>query len=224
LQIVGPSKWICNQSKNSEVFGNFRTHHIPNSINTKIFKFFNKDYSKDLFNLPKDVPTVLFVADTFDNNRKGFRFLYQALELLSDQKLNLLVIGSGNITKYSFGINHKMFFLGSVKEELIMSIAYNAADLFIIPSIMDNLPNTAIESICCGTPVIGFEIGGIPDIIQDGLNGYLAKNLSTESLALSIKKGLVNLSLFDNVNISELARTKYRLEIQAQKYVDLFES
>jgi glycosyltransferase involved in cell wall biosynthesis len=224
LQIVGPSKWICDQSKKSELFSNFPIHNIPYGINTDIFKFHNKEFSKGIFDLKMDCPTILFVADTFDNNRKGFRFLYQALELLCEHKLNLLVLGSGKLDNYKFGKNHNIYYLGTIIEEILMSIAYNAADLFIIPSLMDNLPNTAIESICCGTPVIGFEVGGIPDIVKDGENGYLSKTMSAESLAENILKGLNNLTGFNNLEISTKAREKYHLRIQAIKYLELFDS
>jgi glycosyltransferase involved in cell wall biosynthesis len=89
---------------------------------------------------------------------------------------------------------------------------------------MDNLPNTAIESICCGTPVIGFRIGGIPDIVSHGENGYLADNLDSERLAENILKGIRNIDSFDNEYISSEAIKKYPLELQASRYIELFKN
>jgi glycosyltransferase involved in cell wall biosynthesis len=104
-----------------------------------------------------------------------------------------------------------------------MAIVYSAADLFVIPSLIDNLPNTAIEAICCGTPVVGFNTGGIPDIIEHGVNGLLANEFNAESLAIQIGAALKDLHSFDSDKVSARAREKYELKRQAQAYLELFE-
>jgi glycosyltransferase involved in cell wall biosynthesis len=223
LEIIGPSKWICEQSKNSEVFGKYRTYNIPYGLNTNVFRLWDKEFCKTFLEIPSDKPTLLFVADSLENHRKGFRILLKSLEMLGNLKLNIILIGSDRPKGLKFSDNHKVYSLGTVIDERVMSIVYNAADLFVIPSLMDNLPNTALESVCCGTPVIGFDIGGIPDIIEDRVNGLLVKKLCHEHLAKALHDGINNIEKFNNKNISKSAVDKYQLQIQAYRYMELFE-
>lgn len=87
---------------------------------------------------------------------------------------------------------------------------------------MDNLPNTVLESIMCGTPVVGFEVGGIPDMIENGVNGYLADEISTDSLYAAIMKFLEFPDRFEREKIRDKAKEKYDLYIQAKRYIELF--
>ena len=112
--------------------------------------------------------------------------------------------------------------LGSIYDEKLMSVAYSAADVFVIPSLMDNLPNTVLESLMCGTPVIGFPVGGIPDMIQDGVNGFITKEISVDSLVETINKFLNNPSCFNKTEIRENAIKKYDQKVQSEKYIDLY--
>jgi glycosyltransferase involved in cell wall biosynthesis len=224
LTIIGPSKWICEQSQDSEVFGKYKTFNIPYGLNTNVFSLWDKNFCKTFLDIPIYYPTLLFVADSLENHRKGFRILLKSLELLGNLELNIMLIGSDRPKDLKLSDNHKVYTLGTVIDERVMSIVYNAADLFIIPSLMDNLPNTALESVCCGTPVIGFDIGGIPDIIEDGVNGLLVKKLCPEHLAKSLQDGINNLEKFNNANISKNAVEKYQIGRQASRYLELFES
>ena len=224
LTIVGPSKWISQQSQNSELFSKYKTHVIPYGLDTNVFSIFDKLFAKRFFNVPDDRISILFVADNINENRKGFRILLKALEYLKVEKLNLLIVGSGYFEVKEFLGVHNVINFGRVNDERIMALIYNAADLFVIPSIMDNLPNTALESVCCGTPIIGFHVGGIPDIVINGENGYLCDELDSERLAEQILKGIRNINSFDNKKISEVARIKYSLKAQAKSYTELFQT
>jgi glycosyltransferase involved in cell wall biosynthesis len=223
LTIIGPSRWICEQSKNSEIFEKYKTYNIPNGLNTDVFRLWDKELCKSFLNILKENVTLLFVADSLENHRKGFRILLRSLEMLGNVKLNIMLIGTDKPKDLKFSDNHKVYSLGTVIDERVMSMVYNAADLFIIPSLMDNLPNTAIESICCGTPIIGFDIGGIPDIVEDGVNGTLVQKICPEQLAVAILNGITNLEIFNNIDISLNATEKYKLERQALRYIELFE-
>jgi glycosyltransferase involved in cell wall biosynthesis len=224
LEIIGPSKWICDESKKSELFSKYKTNYIPNGINTGIYRLWDKSFAKKFFNINEEYPSLLFVADNVNDNRKGLRLLLSALEFLKEENLNLLIVGSGEININTKNTKHTVYRFGRINDERVISLVYNAADYFLIPSIMDNLPNTAIESICCGTPVIGFRIGGIPDIVSHGENGYLADNLDSERLAENILKGIRNIDSFDNEYISSEAIKKYPLELQASRYIELFKN
>lgn len=219
LTIIAPSEWLASKARESEVFKNVKVHCIPNGLDSRIFSPREKNYSRNLLNIPLDKKVILFVADSIDNNRKGFIFLKQAFEQLDDTNLVLCAIGNKNSELESLD---NIVELGPIDDERLMSVAYSAADVFVIPSLMDNLPNTVLESLMCGTPVIGFPIGGIPDMIQDGVNGFLTQDISVNSLVIALKKYLNNISGFNRIQIREDAVQKYDQKVQSKKYIDLF--
>lgn len=223
LQIVAPSKWMANSASNSDLFKDFKIHDVPYGLDTSVFKKVSKTFSKEILGLPTDKKLILFVAESVEVNRKGLKVLLRSLALLDDKKLAIAVVGQGNFSIPKELKNTPVFYLGTIIEERLMAIVYNAADLFVLPSLIDNLPNTAIEAICCGTPVVGFNTGGIPDIIDHSVNGLLANEISSESLAIQIDAALKDLNSFDSEKISASAREKYKLEKQAQAYLELFE-
>lgn len=219
LTVVAPSKWLAEEASKSEVFQNVKIHHIPYGLNTCIFSPRDKNYSRELLNLPKDKKVILFVAESISSNRKGFVFLKRAFERLQNSNLILCAIGSKTTGLVSI---QNVLELGPINDERLMSAAYSAADVFVIPSLMDNLPNTVLESLLCGTPVIGFPVGGIIDMIQDGKNGFLAEDISVNSLVIALKKFLSNTNCFDSNKIRQNAVEKYDESVQSQKYIDLF--
>ncbi len=220
LHIVALCNWMSEEVKQSDVFGKFPVSIIPNGINSSIFKPRNKVYSRELLNIPQDKKVLLFVADSISNSRKGYIYLERAFEQIKNKDIILCSIGA----KSSFlKTNNNIIELGHIQDELLMSIIYSAADVFVIPSLMDNLPNTVLESIMCGTPVIGFPIGGIPDMVQDGENGYLTSEISVPSLIETITKFLETPNIFDSKKIRENAVEKYDLKVQANNYIKLYE-
>ena len=183
------------------------------------FDLKDKVYSREVFNIPKNKKVILFVSESINNSRKGFVLLEKAFEKLSSDKILLCAIGNSNNNSNN---SENVVKLGPIYDERLMALAYSAADLFVIPSLMDNLPNTVLESIMCGTPVVGFEVGGIPDMIENGVNGYLADEISSDSLYTAIMKFFEFPDLFDREKIRDKAREKYDLNIQAKSYNELF--
>jgi glycosyltransferase involved in cell wall biosynthesis len=221
LIVVAPSEWLAEEARKSEVFKDRQVICIPYGINSEIFAPRDKTYSRELLNIPKNKTAILFVAENINNNRKGFIFLKRAFEQLEDPNLVLCAIGEKNKELDSM---ENVLELGPIYDEKMMSIAYSAADVFVIPSLMDNLPNTVLESLMCGTPVIGFPVGGIPEMIQDGINGFLTDEISVKSLVNTINKFL-NISVrFKQADIRENALNKYSQKLQAVRYISLFES
>ncbi len=219
LTIVTPSEWLAEEARKSEVFKNRLVFCIPYGLDSNVFSPRGKNYSRDLLNIQKDKQVILFVADSIDKNRKGFIFLKKAFEQLANPNLVLCAIGEKNNNLEVIG---NVLELGSIYDEKLMSVAYSAADVFVIPSLMDNLPNTVLESLMCGTPVIGFPVGGIPDMIQDGVNGFITKDISVDSLVETINKFLNNPSCFNKNEIRGNAIKKYDQKVQSEKYIDLY--
>lgn len=126
--------------------------------------------------------------------------------------------------KVKLNFTNNVIELGAINDELLMSVAYSAADVFVIPSLMDNLPNTVLESLMCGTPVIGFPVGGILDMVKHEENGYLANEISADALKHEIEKFLNNSNQLKANEIRKNAINKYDLNIQAQNYINLYRS
>ncbi|MBU2952158.1 glycosyltransferase [Tamlana agarivorans] len=221
LTIVTPSNWLSLEVKKSTAFKNKKVLTIPYGLNMELFKSIDVTYSRAVFNMPYNKTIVLFVADSINNNRKGFRLLKAAIQELNSKDVLLCAIGKKQGELSTFG---NVLELGEIKDERLMAVAYSAADVFVIPSLMDNLPNTVLESLACGTPVIGFNIGGIPDMIEEGENGILCDEISSFGLKKAIEKFLNIKDRFDKKRIRENAAKKYDLSVQAQAYSKLFKS
>ncbi|MGM1056426.1 MAG: glycosyltransferase [Bacteroidota bacterium] len=219
LTIVAPSEWLAEEARKSEVFKGFPVLCIPNGLNAEIYAPRDKNYSRDLLGIPKDKKVILFVADSISNNRKGFVYLKRAHEQLKNDSVVLCSIGQKNS---EFESIDNILELGPIYDEKLMSFAYSAADVFVIPSIMDNLPNTVLESIMCGTPVIGFPVGGIPEMIIDGKNGIITREISVNSLVETLTDFLDKPERFDRDEIRINALKKYDHKIQAEKYMEIF--
>ncbi|MBF4465657.1 glycosyltransferase [Flavobacterium sp. LC2016-12] len=221
LTIVAPCQWLAEEARKSEVFINNKVICIPYGLDSEVFSPRDKKFSRELLNIPKDKRVILFVADSINNNRKGFVFLKKAFEKLANPDLVLCAIGNKNSALASID---NIYELGPIYDERLMSIAYSAADVFVIPSLMDNLPNTVLESLMCGTPVIGFSVGGIVDMIQHKKNGLLVKEISVQSLLETLQEFLEFENVFDSSEIRKNAVEKYDLKVQAYEYEKLFNS
>lgn len=219
MTIVAPSKWMTDLSRKSNILGRFTHHHIPYSLDSSIFKVLDKQQCKDWLGLPKDKTAVLFVSELLNNCRKGFDLV---LELVKDKvvQAKCVFIAVGEVKQADQIPEIK--YIGSVSSEAEMSRIYNAADLFIIPSREDNLPNTIIESLCCGTPVVGFSIGGLKESIINYENGMLADTISVPSLKNALTNAIDYLSGYDNAAISADAHNNYSRKKQVAAYLDIY--
>lgn len=219
LHIVVLSNWMHREVLKSKLFKDYPIYLIPNGIDATIFKAMERNYSRELLNIPLNKKVLLFVADNINNNRKGFIFLKKMFEQLICENILLCCVGKVN---KDFIAGNSILELGPIYDERLMSIAYSAADVFVIPSLMDNLPNTVLESLMCGTPVIGFPVGGIKDMIIHGENGLLTKEVNVASLLATVNLFLETSTNFNRFKIRENALKKYELSIQAKEYINLY--
>ena len=222
LTIITPSKWLANEAKNSTLFGSRRIEVIPNGVDTKIFKPING--AKEKLNIPKDTIVLSFGVQNFNERRKGFFELQKALKIVSKQLKNKQVTGllfGKNTSKLPIPTKE----LGYINNEAQLALVYSASDMFILPTLEDNLPNIILEAMSCATPVISFDTGGAKDII-DTSNGDIIPKGDIQALAYKILEYIHN----DNIreNKSKNARKKiienFTLTHQAKRYKDLFYS
>lgn len=192
ITIVCPSNWIAKCARRSSLFRNARIEIIPTGIDVNIFKPIEKELARSILNLPGDVPLILFGAiDGLRNPRKGGHYLTSALEILSQNlKLNiiphLVVFGTWRKPEIS-NWNSQIHVIGNIHGDNLLALLYSASDVFVVPSVEDNLPKTALESISCGTPSVAFNVGGMADIIEHKKNGYLAEPFDISDLAAGIE-------------------------------------
>lgn len=221
ITVVAPSSWLATAARVSEIFRKFDTAHIPYGLDAMQFTTYDKTHARTVFNLPLNKKIVLFVADSVTNERKGFRFLLHALQMLQD--LDILLCAVGRNSKELEQLENVVQ-LGYIEDERSLSMCYSAADVFVIPSIMDNLPNTVLESLYCGTPVIGFPVGGLVDMVQSGVNGILAQEISSRALANSIITFFKKANNYNTRQIRNDAIAMYSLEKQALAYNQIYKS
>jgi len=214
LTVITPSDWLRNIVKKSEVFRSNLIKTIRNPVNADIFHIKPSDSIKEKYNIPSDKRIILFVAENPDDKRKGFDFLLKSIDKLQDKdQYHLVIIGNTNSFP-CIGISCTL--LGAIHDENTMSDVYNSANIFIIPSIEDNLPNTVSESLLCGTPVVGYKIGGIAEMVKNNINGYLSAKRGT--LENEIETALKQ--TFDKNNI----RTEVLKELNPDQLVLQFEN
>ena len=196
LYFVSPSKWLYNCAKKSILTKSKPIFHIPNIIENKIFKPFNTAIAKQILNIDPTETVLAFGATSINSPYKGWSYLQNALNKLDSyfslKNITVVIFGNGYDKRIADAIPFKTKFMGYLKDNLSINIVYNAADIFIAPSLADNLPTTILESLSSGTAVVAFDTGGIADMISHKENGYLAKYKDSEDIANGIKYCLEN--------------------------------
>jgi glycosyltransferase involved in cell wall biosynthesis len=189
LTIVAPSRWIADQARRSSLFGHRPIIHIPTGVDLATYERHDRTKARTILGLPPDRPILLFGAlAATDDPRKGYHHLKGALQHLvsshkADNALSVIFGGSqDSLAELPLETKH----LGPVADETRLAMLYAAADVFVAPFVEDNLPNVILEALACGTPVVAFRVGGIPDAIVHCENGYLAPLGAVEELARGI--------------------------------------
>jgi glycosyltransferase involved in cell wall biosynthesis len=223
LTIVGLSRWMTQAARQSSLFKNIPIVNLPNPIDTEKFSPLNKSVARNLFNLPHDKKLVLFGAmGATSDPRKGFIKLSSALQNMDSKNTELVVFGSSK-PQMAQGFKQKAHYLGQLHDDVSLRVLYSAADVMVVPSLQENLSNAIMESMACGTPVVGFDIGGNGDLIDHQQNGYLAKPFDIDDLAKGIE---VILNSKNYTECCQSARNKVLREfdshIVADKYIGLY--
>lgn len=185
MHIVAPSQWLAAQARKSSLFSRFPIHVIPNGHPLDIYKPLNRADIRTALGFAPETLVLLFASQDLTNRRKGGIYLLQLLHWLAKTPLKdkISVLLLGNNPDHAFletGIRTKL--TGHVDSEHSMAALYNAADTVLVPSLEDNQPNVICESMACGTPVVAFSTGGIPEMIQHRRTGFLASISNTNEL------------------------------------------
>ena len=191
IHFVGSSQWLVSELERSSFFkglSNAQASHIMTPIDMQVYQPAQRDKLIQQLALNQDKFKILFGAMKLSDERKGFKYLKEALQIIEEKypmmakSCELVLFGKASEgIEDMFGI--AMRYLGILKGDQALVDVYNAVEVFVIPSLDDNLPNTIIESMACGTPVVAFKSGGIPEMIDQMKNGYLADFKSSTDLA-----------------------------------------
>ena len=191
IRFVGCSQWITNLAQ--EAMPNANVRHINNCIPHSIFHPQDRQDARKAFSLPQDQKLILFTCQKVTDKRKGMAYLLEALKYLNEPKPHLVVVGGNteDLLNSNLGIDKgNLHFIPYVNGEKEMARLYSAVDCFVTPSLQDNLPNTIAEAMSCGTPCVGFNAGGIPEMISHMKNGYVAQYCDSKDLANGIECAL----------------------------------
>lgn len=189
MHIVTPSRWMADCVRESALMKDWPVTVVPNALDTERWQPLEKKLARQLLGLPTDMPLLLFGAMGGGNDpRKGFDLLLQALSHLRGEipGLNLVVFGQ-LAPRHPPDLGFPIHYTGHLHDDLSLRALYSAADTLVIPSRQDNLPNTGVEALACGTPVVAFDVCGLPDIVKHKFTGYLAKPFEANDLAAGIK-------------------------------------
>lgn len=226
ITVVTPSKWLSTCARESALLGRFPVHVIPYGFPTDIFKPFPKDAARAALNIDATAKVVLFGADIINKKRKGFHYLLKALEKLSQglQVSNIVLAFFGRLPEaFKLTLPYPAFVFGDVSDENSLAKIYSSADVFVLPTLEDNLPNTVMEAMACGTPVVGFDVGGVPDMIDDKKTGRLVVPGDIHGLADGILWVLKNRETADLSRNCRVKALSFSLERQASSYQKIYE-
>ena len=225
---VACSKWLAGEAKASALLQGQKITNIPNPIDTRVFHTKDKVEARRLLGLPEGQKLILFASQRVTNRNKGMDYLVEACRLLAErhpelrQELAVAVLG-GQADEVTGQLPFTAYPLGYLSDTSTIVNVYNAVDIFVLPSLSENLPNTIMEAMACGVPCVGFNVGGIPEEIDHKKNGYVANYRDAEDLARGLQWVLCEA---DYEALSSSAQRKvaqnYSLSAVAMRYTEVY--
>ncbi len=230
ISFVACSRWLRQKAEISPLMSGVQLLNIPNPIDTALFTPFSQQEVRAKWNLPLDVKLILFGSMKVTDKRKGIDYMIDACRIFAqkypEEKNRVGIVMMGNRSEEVVNLlPFPVYSVGFVSQEEQIAEVYNATDVYVTPSLEENLPNTIMEALSCGVPCVGYHIGGIPEMIDHLENGYVAKYKSAEDLADGIHWTLFEA---DTPFLSKNARNKglnnYSENVIAKRYIDLYQS
>ena len=229
ITFVGCSRWMADLARQSALTQGHIVTNIPNAIDTDVFKPMDKQEARTKHGLPMDKKLLLFGAQRITDKRKGFDFLVEACEHINMHhptlpgQLEVVVLG-GDAQSVKETLPLPVHTVNYLSNEAEIAQLYNAVDLFVTPSLQDNLPNTIVEAMACGVPCVGFNVGGIPEMINHKQDGYVADYCDSIDFAQGIAWCLNNsrhAALCSSARTAALAT--YAESTVARRYLQLYQ-
>ena len=226
LAIVGVSKWLAELARQS-ILNSFPIYHIPYGIDIELYKPLEKSVCRSVLGIPQNKKVLMFSAISMKDQRKGGELLLKALKILPEKLKKdtvILLLGHmGESIAEAAGI--EAINLGYISNDMIKAAVYSSADLFILPTRAEAFGIVIIESFACGTPVVAFDVGGVPETVRHGITGYLAKRESYEDLSSGIIQLLDDKARLNQIkeNCRDIAVKEYSMDLYIKRHVKLYQ-
>lgn len=222
--IATPSEWLAGIVENS-FFSNMKSVVINNGIDTNnVFYMRNRKECRAKKNIPVDAKVVLAIAYGLDNPRKGVKYVIQLAKDLSDQGVLVILIGWKQENDPMIEGLNNIITIPFIKNQDELAEFYSAADVFVIPSLAENYATTTIESLACGTPVVGFDVGGIPEQLRDG-NGVIVQPEDQAAFNVAVLKVLnKEAGVLTSEGLEAHAKERNSREAMTKSYLGIYES
>jgi len=221
LTAITPSRWLAQEAKTG-LWAGRRVVSIPNGLPLDVYQPLPRALAREALGIRAQGVVLLIVAVRLGERRKGGDILAAAMPHITQRPLTILTLGMGALAIKGEGLN--VHSLGYVDHEQTRVLAYNAADLLVHAAPVDNLPNVVMESIACGTPVVAFPVGGVPEMVKPGKTGWLANRVCSVSFAAAVGHALSDLKRLSGLRKAcrIFAEGEWSDEKQAQQYFSLF--
>ncbi len=222
IHVVAPSRWLAGLARESALLGKFPVSVIPNGLDTDAFAPRDRLLARETLGIPCAARVLLYVGGSAAHIHKGFSILREALRGMAG--VDGLVFASAGNDIPDMDLRIPCVRLGAIDRDRWLSLAYSAADFSVVPSIQDNFPNTVLESLACGTPVVAFDAGGIPDMVRPGVTGVLAPAGSADALRAAAIAALNAPGEWTRLRAEcrRVAVEEYAVEVQAKRYAELY--
>ena len=225
--LVAPSRWLADCARASSLLGGCRIEVIPNGLDTTVFRPMKRRAARERLGLPPDRPLILYGAvNPLTDPNKGWQLLQPALQAVSNSWPDaMLAVFGADAPVSAPATGMPVTFLGRIRDEASLAMAYAAADLFVAPSLQESFCQTLIEAMACGTPAVAFRATGPLDIVDHLENGYLAEPCDPVDLARGIDWILASRARQEQ--LADRARRKvardFAIETVAGRYLGLYE-
>lgn len=229
VHFVACSKWLAAEARKSALLADQYITDVPNPIDTHVYKPGDRNTARKQLELPTDKKVILFVSQRVTDERKGVGFFAEAMRKLKDTNPELaenvvVAILGGHAEEVVPLLPVQSYPLGYINDMARVVEVYRAADVFVLPSLEDNLPNTIMEAMACGVPCVGFAVGGIPEMIDHMSNGYVAQERNVDDLAEGIRYVLekADYELLSREALKKVALNYSQANV-AMRYIDVYE-
>lgn len=223
--IVTPSRWLHDRVRQS-MLARFPVHHIPHGVETDVFRPLDRLHCRDILGIPKNKNVLICAQESMLRPLKGADLLVEAIQTFpkSLQRDSVLILFGEPCGKMISQIPMPVYNLGYLHNNHLKALAFSAADLFINPTRAESFGLAVLESMACGTPVVAFDVGGVPELVRPGVTGYLAAPNQALDLSNSVVRLLDDRSELANManRCRQIAVSEYSLDLQVQRYIKLY--
>jgi len=223
--VICPSRWLADCAQRSALMATWPLHVIPYALDMEVFHPSDRAAARQTLNLPADETLLLFGADALGADpRKGYDLFLSALERLAQEKMAVTAVIFGQIQPPSSPTSFPVRAFGYVHDDASLAMLYSAADVVVVPSRRDNLPQCGTEAQACGTPVVAFDASGLSDVVEHGRTGYLAEPFSADALAEGIRYVLTDRERYARLSAAarERAVRLWSPNVIARQYVEVY--